>query len=58
MWWDQQGETFLHVGQWGPLVGAALAFIAALVDHYYGDSTSNLAQQIGMENDYELGEQP
>lgn len=34
MWYDQPGEDFRHVGQWGPLVATALVAIAAAVDHF------------------------
>jgi hypothetical protein len=36
MRWDQQGESFVHVGQWDPLVGAVLVFIAAIFEYYAG----------------------
>ncbi|MCJ1265106.1 hypothetical protein MMC22_004981 [Lobaria immixta] len=34
LWYDQPGENFRHVGQWGPLVATALVAIAAAVDHF------------------------
>lgn len=32
MWYDQPGEDFRHVGQWGPLVATAFVAIAAAID--------------------------
>jgi hypothetical protein len=34
MWYDNQGESFRHVGQWGPITATALVLIAAVVDHF------------------------
>lgn len=54
MWWDQQGETFLHVGQWGPLVAAALMAVAGIVDHLYGDGKAKTAGHSDVDNQHEL----
>lgn len=36
MYYDPQSEAMQLVGQWAPLVGAGLAFIAAIVGKYFG----------------------
>jgi hypothetical protein len=34
IWYDEPGETFKHIGQWGSLVAAVLVFVAAIVDRF------------------------
>jgi hypothetical protein len=54
MRWDQQGESFVHVGQWDPLVGAVLVFIAAIFEYYAGKNKTESEQENDRDNETEL----